>query len=280
MASERHKRVRNVSHRRRHPCASGYRSVAPPSKICTASFRTLRGARSCGWCGPPVLLDLRRPQVPVAVLGERWGLSPAWLSAWPQAVLLRGLDRWVDGHGGGRRPQWPPSQTQRCVALLDAGPRVVGGETACGPAVLSRVLLGREGGGRDHRPDGWTLLPTLGVSCPKARVVSAHLDAARRQGRILLAEAARGAQWGAVRAPWARRGNRPRSNPVTSGKAPRCWRRVTLAPGACGPRVLRAASPRTVPKRSCPCAWPRARRPCVACMREHGSPRARRLSHC
>jgi hypothetical protein len=110
------------------------------------------------------------------------------------------------------------------VALLDAGPRVVGGETACGQAVLSRVLLGRAGGGRDNRPDGWTLLPNLGVSCPKARVVSAHLDAARRhawlqqawpqilraaarrQGRILLAEAARGAQWGSVRDPWARRG--------------------------------------------------------------------------
>lgn len=194
--------------------------------------------------------------MPVAGLGERWGRSPAWLSAWPQAVLLRGLDRWVDGHGGGRRPQWPPSQTQRCVALLDAGPRLVGGETACGPAVLSRVLLGREGGVRDNRPDGWTLLPTLGGRAPRPalcrRISTPRVGRAascwRRQPAVR--SGARCVTSGRAEA------NRPRSNPVASGKAPRCWRRVTLAPGACGPRVLRAASPRTVPKRSCPCAWP------------------------
>jgi hypothetical protein len=201
---------------------------------------------------PPVLMALLGPHVPVAVVCERWGLSPAWRSAWQQAVLLRGLDRWVDGHGGGRRPQVPPSQTPRCVALLDAGLRVVGGETACGPAVLSRVLLGRQGGGRDHRPAVGTLLPHLGVSCHPARVVSAHRAAARRhawlqqawpqllraatrrQGLILWEDTARCAPWGSWRDPWARRGPPPAVTP----RGQRKGAKVCGALDACFGRLL------------------------------------------
>jgi hypothetical protein len=43
------------------------------------------------------LIDLLVHHVPVAVLGERWGLSPAGLYAWPKAFLLRGIDSWVYG---------------------------------------------------------------------------------------------------------------------------------------------------------------------------------------
>ena len=47
-----------------------------------------------------VLLDLLVHQVPMAVLCERWGLSPSCLYAWQQAFLLRGMDSLVYGHGG------------------------------------------------------------------------------------------------------------------------------------------------------------------------------------
>ena len=90
-----------------------------------------------------VLIDLLVHCVPVAVLCERWGLSPACLYAWQQACLLRSMDSLVYGHGGGRRPKLTPSQTKRLVALLDAGPLVVGCETACWHAVLIRVLIWR-----------------------------------------------------------------------------------------------------------------------------------------
>src|SRR5246500_6069767 len=50
-----------------------------------------------------VLIDLLVHHVPVAVLCERWGLSPACIYGWQQAFLLRGLDSLVYGHGGGRR---------------------------------------------------------------------------------------------------------------------------------------------------------------------------------
>ena len=98
-----------------------------------------------------VLIDLPVHYVPVAVLCERWGLSPACLYAWQQAFLLRGMDSVVYSHGGGRRPQLTPIQKKRLVALLDAGPLVVGCETACWHAVLLRVLIWREFGGLYHR---------------------------------------------------------------------------------------------------------------------------------
>jgi len=91
-----------------------------------------------------VLIDLLVHDVPVAMLCERWGLSPACLYAWQKAFLLHGLDSLVYHHSGGRPPKLTPRQKKRLVELLDAGPLVVGCETACWNAVLLRVLIWRE----------------------------------------------------------------------------------------------------------------------------------------
>jgi hypothetical protein len=71
-----------------------------------------------------VLIDLLVHHVPVAVLCERWDLSPACIYGWQKAFLLRGLDSLVYGHGGGRRPKLSHKQKQRLVELIDAGPLV------------------------------------------------------------------------------------------------------------------------------------------------------------
>jgi hypothetical protein len=52
-----------------------------------------------------VLIDLLVHPTPVAVICERWSLSPACLYAWQQAFLLHGLASLVDHHGGGRPPK-------------------------------------------------------------------------------------------------------------------------------------------------------------------------------
>src|ERR671934_2173244 len=78
-----------------------------------------------------VLLDLLVHQVPLAVLCERWGLSPSCLYDWQKAFLLRGMESCVYHHGGGRRQKLTPKQKKRLVELIDAGPQVVGFETAC-----------------------------------------------------------------------------------------------------------------------------------------------------
>jgi transposase len=127
-----------------------------------------------------VLLDLLVHHVPMAVLCERWGLSSSCLYAWQRAFLLHGMESLPYRHSGGRRPKLPPRQKQRLLELLEAGPQVVGCETACWTSVLIRVLIWREFGVLYNRQYVCTLLHNLGFSLQKARFVSDHLDAAKR----------------------------------------------------------------------------------------------------
>jgi transposase len=181
-----------------------------------------------------VLLDLLVHHVPVEVLCFQWGLSPACISGWRRDFLLRGLDSLVYRHGGGRRPKLTAKQKKRLVELIEAGPLVVGCETACWTSVLLRVLIWREFGVLYNRHYVCTLLHNLGFSFQKARFVSDHLDTARRQawlqdawptilraakrrrGLILFEDEASFAQWGSLSYTWARRGQQPEV--PTSGK--------------------------------------------------------------
>jgi hypothetical protein len=108
------------------------------------------------------------------------------------------------------------------VELIEAGPLVVGFETACWNSVLIRVLIWREFGVLYNRHDVCTLLHKVGFSFQKARFVSDHLDAAKRlawleekwptifraakhrQGLILFEDEASFAQWGSLSYTWAR----------------------------------------------------------------------------
>jgi len=181
-----------------------------------------------------VLLDLLAHRVPMAVLCERWGLSPSCIYAWQQAFLLRGMDSLVYGHSGGRPPKLTPQQKKRLVELIEAGPLVVGCETACWNSVLIRVLIWREFGVLYNRHYVCTMLHNLGFSFQKARFVSDHLDAVKRlawleekwpaifraakrcKGLILFEDEASFAQWGSLSYTWARRGHQPEV--PTSGK--------------------------------------------------------------
>jgi len=181
-----------------------------------------------------VLIDLLVHQVPIPVLCERWSLSASCLYDWQRAFLLHGLDSLVYRHSGGRRPKLTPRQKKRLVELIEAGPLVVGCETACWDAVLIRVLIWREFGVLYNRQYVCTLLHNLGFSFQKARFVSDHLDTAkrlvwleqkwprivraakRRRGWILFEDEASFAQWGSLSYTWARRGQQPEV--PTSGK--------------------------------------------------------------
>ncbi len=178
-----------------------------------------------------VLIDLLVHHVPLAVLCERWGLSASWLYDWQKAFLRHGLESLCSRHSGGRRPKLTPKQKCRLVDLLEAGPLVVGGETACWDAVLMRVLIWREVGVLSNRQYVCTLLHHLGFSFQKARLVSDHLDTAkrlawleqkwptilraakRRQGLILFEDEASCAPWGSLSDTWARRGPQPEVPP-------------------------------------------------------------------
>jgi hypothetical protein len=68
------------------------------------------------------------------------------------------MDCMLYGHGGGPQPQLPPRQKKRWVELIEASPRVVGLEIACGHSVLIRVLIWRELSVLYKRHAVWTLL--------------------------------------------------------------------------------------------------------------------------
>ena len=174
-----------------------------------------------------MLLALLVHHVPVERLSDRWGLSPSCLYHWRQAFLLRGMDSLVYRYGGGRPEKLTPTQRKRLGALMEAGPLVVGLETACWNSVLIRVLIWREFGVLYNCQYVCTLLHNLGFSFQKARFVSDHLDAAKRlawlqakwptivraatrcHGLSLFAEEASFAPWGALSSTWARRGQQP-----------------------------------------------------------------------
>jgi transposase len=181
-----------------------------------------------------VLLALLTQTASVTVLCERWGLSPACLYDWQKAFMLRGMDSLIYRHGGGRPEKLTPRQKRRLVELIEAGPLVVGCETACWNSVLIRVLIWREFGVLYNRQYVCTLLHNLGFSFQKARFVSDHLDTAKRlawleekwpaifraakrcHGLILFEDEASFAQWGSLSYTWARRGQQPEV--PTSGK--------------------------------------------------------------
>ena len=181
-----------------------------------------------------VVIDLLVHHVPMAVLCERWDLSSSCLYDWQRAFLLHGMESLHYRHSGGRRPKLTPRQKKRLVELLEAGPQVVGCETACWTSVLLRVLIWREFGVLYNRQYVCTLLHNLGFSFQKARFVSDHLDAAKRlawlqdtwpaivraakrcKGVILFEDEASFAQWGSLSYTWARRGRQPEV--PTSGK--------------------------------------------------------------
>jgi transposase len=181
-----------------------------------------------------VLIDLLVHHVAVEVLSARWGLSFSCIYGWRQDFLLHGVESLVYRHGGGRQPKLTPKQRKRLVALIEAGPLVVGFETACWTSVLLRVLIWREFGVLYNRHYVCTLLHNVGFSFQKARFVSDHLDEAkrlawleekwpaifrgakRRQGLILFEDEASFAQWGSLSYTWARRGQQPEVK--TSGK--------------------------------------------------------------
>ena len=210
-----------------------------------------------------VLLDLLVHYVSVAVLSARWSLSPSCIYHWRHAFLLHGVDSLVYRQSGGRRPQLTPKPKHRLVELIEAGPLVVGGETACWDSVLIRGLIWREFGVLYNRQYVCTLLHHLGFSFHKARLVSDHLDAAtrlawleqkwptivraatRRQGLIVFEDEASFAPWGALRYTWARRGRQPEVPPSGKRKGDKVFGAIVYFSGrlfshprsrGCGPR--------------------------------------------
>ncbi|MGI8935956.1 MAG: IS630 family transposase [Phormidesmis sp.] len=134
----------------------------------------------------------------------------------------------------GRPSKLTPTQKQRLVELLDAGPEAAGFATGCWNAALVQTLIAQEFGKLYNLHYISELLANLGFSYQRARFVSDQLDNERRTqwlheqwpqilrqaqaaGALLLfADEASFAQWGSLGYSWSRRGVQPLVK--TSGK--------------------------------------------------------------
>ena len=172
--------------------------------------------------------------VPVAVVSEQWGFTPACFYQWLTELILTGLDSLGYQPGGGRKAKLMPTQKKRFGEWIDAGPEAAGFDTACWNSILIRVLIEREFGVLYDRYYVCELLRNLGYSFQKARFVSDHLDEAKRQAwltqewpqilkaakkqkaLILFGDEASFPQWGSLSYTWAKRGEQPTVK--TSGK--------------------------------------------------------------
>ena len=82
--------------------------------------------------------------VPVTVLSQRWGFTPACFYQWLNALILDGLDSLGYQRGGGRKAKLTPSQKKRLCQLIDAGPAAASFATGGWNSILIRVLIERE----------------------------------------------------------------------------------------------------------------------------------------
>ena len=73
-----------------------------------------------------VLLDLLVHHVPVAVVCERWGLSPSCLYDWQRAFMLHGMDSLRYRHSGGA-PREVDAQPEKTLGRVDRGRSPGGG---------------------------------------------------------------------------------------------------------------------------------------------------------
>lgn len=166
-------------------------------------------------------------QHPIATIVKRLGVGRSTVYTWLQAFVL---DRFASLHvrkPAGRPAKLTPTQKQRLVAVITAGPEAAGYTTGCWHSALVQALILREFGVLYTVHYVSDLLRNLGFSYQKARFVSAHLNAekrqawltttwpdivrtARRTGALLLfGDEASFAQWGSLGYTWAKRGQQP-----------------------------------------------------------------------
>ncbi len=164
---------------------------------------------------------------PITAIIERLAVGRSTVYAWLHAFVL---DRFASLHvrkPSGRPAKLTPTQKQRLVTLIAAGPEAAGYTTGCWHSALVQVLILREFGVLYTVHYVSELLRNLGFSYQKARFVSDHLNqeqrqawltetwpdivhTARRTGALLLfGDEASFAQWGSLGYTWAVRGQQP-----------------------------------------------------------------------
>jgi transposase len=172
-------------------------------------------------------LLLLADQQPVERVAERVGMGVSTVYGWLRAFLAERCASLIYHTSPGRPAKLTPTQKARLRTLVAAGPETAGYATGCWNSAIVQDLIAREFGVLYSVQYVTELLHNLGFSYQKARFVSDHLDAAKREhwrtvewpailraarqrGALLLfGDEASFAQWGSLGYTWAVRGQQP-----------------------------------------------------------------------
>lgn len=170
----------------------------------------------------------------VAQVAETFGLGEQTVRDYLRSFLQRGLASLKYKQPTGRPRKLTGRQRQQVKAWVKAGPLKAGYGCACWSALMVQDLIEQRLQVSYHPHYVSSLLRDLGFSFQKARFVSDHLNAAKREAwmaqqwpeilrlaeaknaLILFGDEASFAQWGSLSYTWALRGQQP--TVPTSGK--------------------------------------------------------------
>jgi transposase len=163
----------------------------------------------------------------VSEVAQMLALGEQTVRDYLNSFLGRGVASLVYQRPPGRPAKLTKIQRQALAALIEAGPQAAGYASGCWSATMLQDLIQRQFGVEYHPHYICTLLHNLGFSYQKARLVSDHLDEAKRlewryqtwptvlrharqrQALLLFGDEASFAQWGSLSYTWAPKGHQP-----------------------------------------------------------------------
>ena len=163
----------------------------------------------------------------VQEVAVRLGVGEQTVRAYRHLLLLKPLARVTSTRPPGRPSKLPTAQRREWAAVSKAGPQAAGSPSGCWHTPMMQARLQSRFGVASHPHDVATLLHPLGFASQKARLVSAHLNEAKRlewrrgtwprivrqvrprKALWLFGDAASLAQWGSLSYPWAPKGEPP-----------------------------------------------------------------------
>jgi transposase len=170
----------------------------------------------------------------VQEVAERLGLGEQTVRDYRNAFLLQGTSSLEYKRSPGRPSKLTQAQRRELADLIKAGPQAAGYTSGCWNTPMIQDLIYSRFGGSYHPHYLATLLHNLGFSYQKARLVSDHLNEAKRlewrrtrwprilqharqrKALLLFGDEASFAQWGSLSYTWAPKGEQPEV--PTSGK--------------------------------------------------------------
>ena len=164
---------------------------------------------------------------PYRVITKTLKVSEESIRLWVNALLLKGVDGLTPKKGPGRPPKLSKTQKRKLADLITQGPARAGFPGACWRSPMIQALIYEKFGVSYSVHYISQLLKNMGFSYQKAKFVSDHKDAEKRQewlqkcwpeilalakeknAYILFGDEASFPQWGSLSYTWAKRGQQP-----------------------------------------------------------------------